>query len=177
MDNNKVYIAKLGKTVGLAGLLKVYIESDFPEQFVEGNSFVTNKNLTLTVESYNKKNQSVKFKDINSIDDAKKLINQQLYTSLEKTRETCNLGKKEFFWFDVIDCEIIDEEMNNLGQVKDIHRYPQSDYLEITTSDSLVAKELPKTFLIPYNDLYIVKVDIENKSISTKDCFAILESS
>ena len=177
MNNNKVYIAKLGKTVGLAGLLKVYIESDFPEQFVKGNSFVTNKNLTLTVEAYNKKNQSVKFKDINSIEDAKKLINQQLYTTLEETRESCNLGKKEFFWFDVIGCKIIDEDTMNLGRVKDIHRYPQNDYLEVITCESLIEKDLPKTFLIPYNDLYILKVDIENKSIFTKDCLAILENS
>jgi len=176
MDNNKVYIAKLGKTVGLAGLLKVYIESDFPEQFSVGNSFVTNKNTTLIIESFNKKNQSVKFKDINSIDDAKKLINQLLYSTIEQTREDCNLKDKEFFWFDVMGCEII-EDSKVLGIVKDIHRYPISDYLEVTTSDSLVKEGLPNTFLIPYIDLYVQSVELSKKTIHTQDCFSILESS
>ena len=177
MDNNKVYIAKLGKTVGLNGLIKVYIESDFPEQFKEGNSFVTNKKRTLIVESYNKNNQSLKFKDVNDIDEAKKLINQLLYTSIEQTRETCNLQNKEFFWFDIIGCEIIDDDTNVLGIIKEVHRYPPSDYLEITTKDSLVKEGLPNTFLIPYLDLYIKKVEIENKKIYTNDCLGILENS
>ena len=145
--DNKVYIAKLGKTVGLAGLLKVYLESDFPEQFKEGNNFVTNKNRTLTIETYNKKNDTIKFKDVNDIDDAKRLVNQLLYSSQEQTREECNLKEKEFFWFDVIGCEIIEHE-KKMGVVKDVHRYPSSDYLEITTDALLVEEGLPNTFLV-----------------------------
>ena len=30
---DKIYIAKLGKTVGLKGQQKLHIDSDFPEQF------------------------------------------------------------------------------------------------------------------------------------------------
>lgn len=175
--DNKVFTAKLGKTVGLAGLVKVHIESDFPEQFRVGNSFVTNKKISLTVELYNQKNNSIKFEGINSIDDAKKLVNQELYSSIEQTRETCNLGKKQFFWFDIIGCKIFDEDEKCLGEVKDIHRYPISDYLEIDTNEDLIKQELPKVFLVPYIDQYIVKVDLENKMIHSKDCFAILENS
>ena len=163
--DNKVFTAKLGKTVGLAGLVKVHIESDFPEQFRVGNSFVTNKKTTLTVESFNQKNNTIKFEGINSIDDAKKLVNQELFSSIEQTRDTCNLGKKQFFWFDIIGCKILDEDEKYLGEVKDIHRYPISDYLEIDTNEDLVKQELPKVFLVPYIDQYILKVDLENKII------------
>lgn len=174
--DNKVFTAKLGKTVGLAGLLKVYIESDFPEQFKKGNSFVTNKNITLTIESYNPKNDSIKFEGIDSIDDAKKLVNQQLFSTFEQTRDTCNLKEKEFFWFDIMKCKII-EDSKLLGEVIDVHRYPISDYLEIATDSVLVEEGLPKTFLVPYIDQYIIKVEIKDKTIFTKDCFAILENS
>lgn len=174
--DNKVFTAKLGKTVGLAGLLKVYIESDFPEQFKKGNSFVTNKKLTLTVESFNPKNNTIKFLGIDSIDDAKKLINQQLFSTIEQTRDTCNLSEKEFFWFDIMECKIIDDS-KLLGVVTEVHRYPTSDYLEIVTDAALVEEGLPKTFLVPYIDQYISKVEIENKTIFTKDCLAILENS
>lgn len=65
-----------------------------------------------------------------------------------------------------------------LGVVKDIHRYPLDDYLEVITSKELVEKELPKTFLIPYKkDKYIINVEINNKTIQTKNSFEILENS
>lgn len=174
--DNKVFTAKLGKTVGLAGLVKVHIESDFPEQFKTGNSFVTNKKTTLKVESFNPKNSTIKFEGINNIDDAKKLVNQELFSSIQQTRETCNLGKKEFFWFDIMKCKIVDDG-KLLGVVKDIHRYPISDYLEIDTAVLLIEQELPKNFLVPYTDQYIIKVDLENKIIETRDCLAILQNS
>ena len=46
---NKVYVAKLGKTVGLQGHLRLFIDSDFPEQFKKGAIFTTNRNLILKV--------------------------------------------------------------------------------------------------------------------------------
>ena len=65
-----------------------------------------------------------------------------------------------------------------LGKVKDIHRYPLNDYLEVQTSSELVSKELPKVFLIPHIfDKFIEKVDIENKKIFVKNAFDILENS
>lgn len=80
----------------------------------------------------------------------KKLTNQELFVSEEITKENCTLKENEFFWFDILECKII-EDGRTLGIVKDIHRYPLDDYLEITTDENLVKENLPKTFLIPYN--------------------------
>lgn len=174
---DKIYVAKLGKAVGLKGHLRLFIDSDFPNQFKKGATFTTNKKLELTVQEYNASRELVKFENYDDVDIAKKLTNQQLYVSLEQTKENCQLEENEFFWFDIMDCEIIEED-KKLGVVKDIHRFPLDDYLEITTDKSLVEKNLPKTFLIPYNvENYIVNVDIDNKTIETKNCFEILENS
>jgi len=100
-----------------------------------------------------------------------------LFVSEEQTKENCSLDENEFFWFDIISCQII-EDGKILGIVKDIHRYPLDDYLEINTDESLVEEKLPKTFLVPYNvENYIVSVDIKAKKIETKNCFEILENS
>lgn len=64
-----------------------------------------------------------------------------------------------------------------LGVVKDIQRLPSSDYFEVVTDIKLQEKELPKLFLIPYIEMYVVEVDIKNKIIYTKDCISILENS
>lgn len=88
-----------------------------------------------------------------------------------------NSGENEFFWFDLISCEIFENGLL-LGKVKDIHRYPLNDYLEVETSSELISKQLPKVFLIPHIfDKFIEKVDIENKKIFVKNSFDILENS
>ena len=175
--NNKIYVAKLGKAVGLKGQLRLFMDTDFPEQFKKGASFTTNKKLELIVAEYNASRELIKFDGFDNMDDAKKLTNQLLFVSKEDTKQNCDLKEDEYFWFDIIGCEII-EDNKSLGSVKEIHRYPLDDYLEISTSNPLVEQNLPKTFLIPYNkEKFIVSVDIENKIIKTQDCFDILENS
>jgi 16S rRNA processing protein RimM len=177
MNSNNIYVAKLGKSVGLKGHLKLHIDSDFPEQFVKDAIFKTNRNIELKVVEYNKNREMILFENYQDIDLSKKLINQELFSNPEQTRINCNLKENEFFWFDLIDCDVYEDDLK-LGMVKDIHRYPISDYLEITTDASLVEKKLPTTFLLPHLfDKYIVSVDIENKRINTKSAYEILENS
>lgn len=177
MKDSNIYVAKLGKAVGLKGHLRLFIDSDFPEQFKKGASFLTNKSIQLKVLEYNAKRELILFENYEDVELAKKLTNSQLFVSQEQTRQNCNLAKNEFFWFDLMDCEVFEGDLN-LGVVSDIHRYPSSDYLEIKTSEDLVKKELPKQFLIPHIfDRYILDVDIENKKINVKDAYDILENS
>jgi len=175
--SSNIYVAKLGKTVGLKGHLKLHLDSDFPEQFKKDSIFITNRKVKLKVVEYNSNRDMVLFENYEDIDLAKKLINQELFASPEQTRESCNLNDNEFFWFDLIGCTVYENDLK-LGLVKDIHRYPISDYLEITTDESLVSKELPQTFLLPHIfDTYIINVNIESKEIKVKDAYSILENS
>ena len=49
----------------------------------------------------------------------KTLTNKTIYTTKEETRKNCKLKKGEFFYFDIIGCEIY-ENNQRLGEVKDI---------------------------------------------------------
>jgi len=172
----KIYVAKLGKAIGLKGQQKLHIDSDFPEQFKKGAVFYTDKNQKLTIESYNKKNDSVKFEGIDDIDQAKKLTNRQLFVSKEDTRDMCKLDKKQFFWFDIIGCKIIEDD-TTLGVVEDVQRMPLSDYLQIVTTSKLIEEKKANSFLLPYTDDFINDVDIENKTIKATGAIDILEAS
>ena len=178
MNNSEyIFVAKLGKAVGLQGHLRLFIDSDFPEQFKKGAVFKTNKKLELKVAEYNPSRELIKFEDFNDVDTAKRLTNQELFATLEQTKENCKLKKNEFFWFDLISC-IVYENGLELGKVKEIQRYPLNDYLEIETSSELVEKGNPKVFLIPHIfDKYVISVDIDNKKIEVKDSLVILENS
>ena len=178
MNNSKyIFVAKLGKAVGLQGHLRLFIDSDFPEQFKKGAVFKTNKKLELKVAEYNPSWELIKFENFDDVDTAKKLTNQELFATLEQTKENCKLKKNEFFWFDLISC-IVYENGIKLGKVKEIQRYPLNDYLEIETDEELIKKSLPKVFLIPHIfDKYVISVDIDNKKIEVKDSLVILENS
>ena len=175
--NNNIFVAKLGKAVGLQGQLRLFIDSDFPEQFKKGAVFSTNRNLQLKVLEYNPSRELIKFENYEDVETAKKLTNQELYSTFEQTKEFCKLGKNEFFWFDLISCDVYENDIK-LGKVKEIQRYPLNDYLEITTDISLIDKGLPKIFLIPHIfDKYVVNIDIEKKVIKVINSFEILENS
>lgn len=176
MTTDKVYVAKIGKSVGLKGDLKLYIESDFPEQFKKDVVFTTDKNLELKIENYNKKNSTIKFYNYDTIDESKKLINSLLYTSKSESEKNCTLGEDQYFWYDIIGCTIKEGEQI-LGIVKDIQRFAIDDFLFITTDIKLQEKEYPKSFLIPYIDRYIIDVNIDTKTIMSKDALEILKSS
>ena len=177
MNSNDIFVAKLGKAVGLQGHLRLFIDSDFPEQFKKGAIFRTNKKLELKVVEYNSSRELIKFENFNDIDTAKKLTNQELFSSIEQTKENCKLKKNEFFWFDLISCNVYENDLL-LGKVKEIQRYPLNDYLEVITDEELVKKGLPKIFLIPHIfDKYVLNVNINDKKIEVKDSLVILENS
>ncbi len=173
---DKIYVARLGRAVGLKGQQKLIIDSDFPEQFKKSSKFFTDKNQELTIESYNSNSNTVKFIGIDTIESAKKLTNRQLYVSQEDTKNMCKLEDKQFFWFDMMDC-MIKEDEKELGIIKDIQRMPLSDYLEIETTKTLQDKNFANRFLLPYTDDFIINVDIENKIILVKNAIEILKAS
>ena len=170
---NKIPIAKIGKTYGLKGWQRIHLLTDFPEQFKNGKTFSSDK-IDLTIEKIDLKRGLVKFKGINTPEDAKKLTNRMLYTTKEQTKEDIKLKENEYFWFDIIGCDVI-ENGEFLGRVKEIERANEADYLVINTNPELIEKKYPKRFLIDFKR-HVKDVDVENKEIEASGAKDILES-
>ncbi|BCD60805.1 MULTISPECIES: ribosome maturation factor RimM [unclassified Nitratiruptor] len=171
----KLTVARLGRTVGLHGDMKLHILTDFPEQFQKGSTFESDRG-SLTIESVNPARGTVKFQGIDSVDEAKKYTNAYLYSDEETTKKNFSLNEDEYFWFDVLGCDVFEEE-KKLGKVVDIQRLPAGDYLVVQTDRALVDINKAKTFLIPFLDRFIENVDIDQKRIDTKGAQDILEAS
>ena len=169
---NKIPIAKIGKSHGLKGWQKLHFLTDFPEQFKPGREFPSDK-INLTIEKIDTKRNLVKFKGVETPEDAKKLTNRMLYTTEEKTRENVKLKKDEYFWFDIIGCSVV-EDNKKLGIVKEIERADE-DYLVINTAENLIKEGFPKRFLINFKR-NVKDVDVENKKITANGAIDILES-
>ena len=171
-----LHIATLGKSVGLKGDMKLHIKTDFPQQFKKGASFYISPQTQVYIEDVNLQKGTIRLRGCTTPEEAKKFTNAKLYSTIERTREECTLDNGEYFWFDIVGCEVVEDE-RVLGKVSEIERMLDTDYLKIITDEKLVQKKLPKSFLIPYNDNFIDSVDIEEKKIISKGGYDILEAS
>lgn len=173
--SEKIAIAKIGRAVGLRGEQKLNLMSDFAEQFKKGALFLT-KLGELQVEYFRAKDNVIKFASINSQEEAKRFTNQMLYSTIEATRDNCPLGEDEFFWFDIMGLGIY-EDGELLGKIVDIQRLPTADYFIIQTHESLVESGLAKSFMIPYIDKFVERVDIDALTITVVGAKDILKAS
>ena len=171
----RFFIAQVGKTHGLQGDLKLHIHTDFPEQFKVGYTFETSSGK-LELLSINLERGIVRFKGYEGIDYAKKLTNTKIYASLEETKERCELAEGEHFWFEIETCSVVEEGVT-LGKISEMQRLAEVNYMFIETDAKLVEEGFSTTFLVPYIDRYVLKTDIEQKTVETKDAKEILEAS
>jgi 16S rRNA processing protein RimM len=174
-ENKRFFIAQVGKTHGLHGDLKLHLHTDFPEQFQKGYSFETSSGR-LEILRVNLSRGIVCFKGYEGVDSAKKLTNTKIYATLEETKERCQLKEGEHFWFEIEGCEVQEEGMR-LGKVVEMQRLAEVNYMFIETDEALVKEGLPKHFLVPYIQRYVVETDVEKQLVLTKDAKAILEAS
>ncbi|OHE02919.1 MAG: 16S rRNA processing protein RimM [Sulfurimonas sp. RIFOXYD12_FULL_33_39] len=171
-----LHIATIGKSVGLKGDMKFHIKSDFPEQFVKGVSFLINENESITLSEVNHERELIKVVGYNSPEEAKKLTNKKLYTTIERTRKECHLEDGEYFWFDIEDCSVV-ENGEVLGVVEEVERIGITNYLNIKTDEALIKKGFAKSFLIPFIKPFTLNTDIERKVIIVSGAMDILEAS
>ena len=174
--NPMLHIATIGKTVGIKGDMKFHIKCDFPEQFVNGSSFLINKKDRITLSEVNLDRLIVKINGISTIEDAKKFTNVKLFTTQDETRENCHLNEGEYFFFDLEDCEVYEGGIL-LGRVKEVERLSITNYLSIVTDESLVQSGSAKSFLVPFSEPFKQSVDIDKKIITLSGAMDILEAS
>ena len=175
-EDKLLHIATIGKTVGIKGDMKFHIKCDFPEQFKNGATFLINKKDTITLSEVNHERGIIKIAGITTVEDAKRFTNVKLFTTYEDTKNNCHLDDGQFFWFDILGCEVF-ENGKSLGKVQEVERITIHDYLNVKTNEELVNNGLPKSFLIPYHEPFIVKTDIDEKIIEVDGGIDILEAS
>jgi len=171
-----LHIATVGKTVGIKGDMKLHIKCDFPEQFAKGATFLINKKESITLSDIDLDRGLVRINNSTNPEDAKKFTNAKLFTTYEETRKNCHLNEGEYFWFDLEDCEVYEDE-KLLGIVKEIERLNVTNYLSIVTDERLVKEGFAKNFLVPFIKPFKVDVDIQKKHITLSGAMDILEAS
>ena len=166
-----IEVAKLGKSVGLKGFMRLHVLSDFPEQFRVGVTYHSRAG-DLTIEAFDHQG-NVKFSGYDSKEAAAKLTNLILSSTEEESQSLCQLEEDEFFWHDIIGLDVYEND-RLIGSVKEIERYPTEDHLLILTDEQIVEEFGIKRLLLPYNDRTIGSVDVAAKRIEVSGAMEIL---
>lgn len=159
----RLKVGKIVNTHSLKGEVKVISSTDFEEErFKKGSKLLITRGNQLIreviVQSYrNHKNfLLVKFEGIDSVEEAEKLKNLQIKIDSDEVGE---LEENEFYFHEIIGCQVFDENDRNLGEIIDI--------LTPGANDVWVIKgEEGKEILIPYIEDVVKQIDITSKKVN-----------
>ncbi|NND76555.1 MAG: 16S rRNA processing protein RimM [Flavobacteriales bacterium] len=154
------YIGKIVRLHSFKGEVYARLDVDHPSQYLEmGSVFlnIENKLVPFFIDSSrfgSKGMLRLKFEDVDSEDEAKRLLKKELYLPLSF------LPAKEdddFYFHEIIDFKIIDKTTGIIGKVSEILEYPGNELMKVENGDQDV--------LIPINDTFIIEVDKKEKTI------------
>ena len=156
-------IGQIVNTNGLKGIVKIKPFTDDIKEFEEFNSiFIKKKDELIEYEieqvRYVKNMVLLKLKGIDDIDEAEKLRN--LYIKIRRDVMP-SLPENTYYIVDLIGCEVVTIEGENLGTVYDVFNTGSNDIYEVKDENG-------KQLLIPAIKEVIKNIDISNKKITIK---------
>ena len=154
------YLGKIVKKYSFKGELLVKLDTDDPSTYTKMESFFIDKNKSLIpffIERSSLHKSTllrVKFEDIDSEEDADKLLKSELYLPLEFLPQ---LTGNKFYYHEIVGFEAEDLSFGLVGIVKGVNDTTNQAILEIDRNGSEI--------LIPLIDDFIKSVDREQKKI------------
>ena len=156
----RLEVGQIVNTFGIKGFVKVKPWVNDIERFDELKKvYVTIKKeiqkLEIEEVKYHKEMVLIKFKGIDTIEQAEKLRNCYLEIDRE---DAIPLEEGTYFIADLLDSDVYTEQDEFLGKIEDIYNTGAKDIY-------VVKNELGKTILLPGIPEVIKEVDIENSKI------------
>lgn len=136
------------------------IDTDEPEQYENMESvFVSLRNnlvpfFITKCRLHKSQLLRIDFEEVNSEDDADKIMGSELYLPLSFLPE---LTGNKFYFHEIIGFEVIDSSHGPIGIIQSVNDTTSQALFEIVKED--------KQLLVPINDNIIDKVDRQNKTI------------
>lgn len=161
MKHELIKIGAIIATRGLQGEVKVFPTTDFIEDrfFVGAKVMLAEKNevkklVTIKEISTNKNNLGIKFKEINSINEAEEYLRFDIV--IKKT--DAKLPKGYVFDEEMIGLDVYTTEGVFVGKVKEVMAYTSQKTLRIS-------RDQQKDLLVPIVEYFVKETDLEAKKI------------
>ncbi|GJM83397.1 ribosome maturation factor RimM [Paenibacillus sp. HMSSN-139] len=163
MSDSLLSVGKIVNTHGIRGELRVLLQTDFPEvRFAPKNRLLiihpeTGERLEVTVQTARPYKQMyiVKFAEYSHINEVEPFKGCDLKVS---KAESVELPENEYYFHEIIGCQVVSDEGEDLGQIVEI--------LRPGANDVWVAK-LPngKQLLLPVIDDVVLDVNVKEKVV------------
>lgn len=154
------YIGYITKTKGLKGEVQVFFEYEEPSLLELDVVFaeINGKLVPFFVSSCKLQQNNTGnfyFDDVDHIDKAQALVRKKLYLPLSKKPER---DEDEFYYSDLKGFVAVDETLGELGEILEVHEYPQQFVAAVRY------KEIEVMF--PLNEDFIVEIDDEERVLT-----------
>jgi 16S rRNA processing protein RimM len=172
MDIDSCYLlGYIIKPHGLKGEIVAHFDVDVPENYKNLESvFISKNNEKILIPFFieklqlNQNKATIKFEEVDSIEQAEDLLNGELYLPLKFLPP---LTGNQFYYHEIIDFSIVEEEKGLLGKIKDVYHLPNQDLIAMIYQG--------KEVLIPINENIILSVDRVNNKLHVKLPEGLLE--
>lgn len=156
----KLEVGQIVNTFGIKGFVKVYPYVNDVTRFnnlkyVYAKSKKEEKKLEIEEVKYQKNMVLLKFKGVETVEEAEKLRNN--YLEIDRS-DAIPLKEGEFFIADLIGLKVFLDTGEELGILEDIYNTGSKDIY-------VVKDKLGKSYLLPYIDEVIKKIDLDNSKI------------
>ncbi|MET4081211.1 16S rRNA processing protein RimM [Pedobacter sp. UYP30] len=154
------YIGYVTKTKGLKGEVQVFFEFEDYDQLTPEIIFadMNGKLVPYFVASYKLQKNSTGyfyFDDLDHIDKAQLLVRKKLYLPLA---EKPDRDEDEFRYTDLKGFTAFDETLGELGEITEVHEYPQQFVATVLYKE--------KEVLFPLNEDFIIEINEEQKLLT-----------
>lgn len=156
-------VGKIVNTHGIKGEVRVISKTDFAEErYKPGNTLYlfmdgSNEPVEVTVNTHrlHKQFHLLQFKERQSLNEVEKLKNAIIKVPEEDLGE---LNEGEFYFHEIIGCEVFTEDGELIGKVKEILMLGANDVW-------VIGRKGKKDALIPYIESVVKYIDVSEKKI------------
>lgn len=162
----KIKIGQVVNVVGLKGELKVYHYSDYKERFEELTKlYLGNTLYQISGVRYMKDMVILKLAGIEGRTEAEKLKEEDVYIDKADVRA---LPEDTYHIFDMIGLSVVDENGAALGTLCDVIKRSSQDLYEVEAENK-------SRFLIPAVEEFIIKIDMDSRTMTVKLIEGLME--
>ncbi|MBP3047686.1 ribosome maturation factor RimM [Bacillus subtilis subsp. subtilis] len=159
-------VGKIVNTHGIKGEVRVISKTDFAEErYKPGNTlylFMDGRNepveVTVNTHRLHKQFHLLQFKERQNLNEVEELKNAIIKVPEEELGE---LNEGEFYFHEIIGCEVFTEEGELIGKVKEILTPGANDVW-------VIGRKGKKDALIPYIESVVKHIDVREKKIEIK---------
>ncbi|HPF16921.1 MAG TPA: ribosome maturation factor RimM [Thermotogota bacterium] len=169
---DKIPIGIVKSSHGLMGEVKVKEYTNYLSVFDKETDFLLynrdkKRHLIVQIEQIKPAghNLIIHFKGFKSIEDAEKIAGFEIYLPLDRLPE---IGEDGYYFYQLLDCEVVDEQNLLIGRVIDVIETGSADVLSIAPNGVDIEDEPEKEIMIPVVQDFVIHIDKQKKRITVR---------